>query len=77
MRNEAHRFSITHHRNKRSKNALNSSIEEIEGIGAKTEEVLYKTFKTIEGIKAAGISDLTEAVGASKAQLIINHFTAS
>ena len=77
MRNEAHRFSITHHRNKRSKNALHSSLEEIEGIGAKTEEVLYKTFKTIEGIKAAGISDLTEAVGASKAQLIINHFTAS
>ena len=77
MRNEAHRFSITHHRNKRSKNALHSSLEEIEGIGAKTEEILYKTFKTIEGIKEAGISDLTEAVGASKARLIINHFTAS
>lgn len=77
MRNEAHRFSITHHRNKRSKNALHSSLEDIEGIGTKTKEVLYKTFKTMEGIREAKMSELSEAIGPSKAQLIINHFTAS
>src|SRR5690554_6957086 len=53
MRNEAHRFGIEHHRNRRSKSALVSEITQIKGIGEKTQEELMKHFKTISKIKAA------------------------
>lgn len=74
MRNEAHRFGITHHRNRRSKSAITSELISIEGIGSKTQEDLMKAFKTISGIKKASIDDLSSVIGKSKAQVVFNYF---
>ena len=74
LRNEAHRFGITFHRNKRSKEALNTRLLNIEGIGEKTIIELLKIFKSLKRLQTASFDDLTKAVGPSKAQKIINHF---
>lgn len=74
MRNEAHRFGITHHRNKRSKAAITSELVSIPGIGPKTQQDLMRAFKTVNGIKMAAIPDLEKVVGRSKAQVIVNYF---
>jgi excinuclease ABC subunit C len=74
LRNEAHRFGITFHRNKRSKEALNTRLLNIEGIGEKTIIELLKIFKSLKRLQKASFDDLTKAVGPSKAQKIINHF---
>ena len=74
LRNEAHRFGITHHRNKRSKNALQTELETINGVGEKTIVVLMKEFKTVNRIKAASLDELTKVVGLSKAQKIYGEF---
>lgn len=74
MRNEAHRFGITHHRNRRSKSALVSELSEIKGIGPKTQEVLMNHFKTVSKIKEADKESLTEVVGQAKAKILIEHF---
>ncbi len=70
MRNEAHRFGITHHRNKRSKAALTSELTEIKGIGPKTHEDLMIRFKTVKAIKDASLEELTKEIGLAKAQII-------
>ena len=72
LRNEAHRFGITHHRNRRSKNAFISELTEIKGIGEKTFEELMKQFKTISAIKNASKEELTKVIGLSKAMVILN-----
>ena len=74
LRNEAHRFGITFHRNKRSKEALNTRLLNIEGIGEKTIIELLKIFKSLKRLQTASFDDLSRAVGPSKAQKIINHF---
>ena len=74
LRNEAHRFGITHHRNRRSKNALQTELETINGIGEKTIVSLMKEFKTVNRIKAASLDELTKVVGLSKAQKIYSEF---
>ncbi|MFA7275008.1 MAG: excinuclease ABC subunit UvrC [Crocinitomicaceae bacterium] len=74
MRNEAHRFGITHHRNRRSKAALQSEILDISGIGPKTQQALFKKFKTVEGIKTASEQDLAAEIGLAKAKIVQNHF---
>ncbi|OYQ45963.1 excinuclease ABC subunit UvrC [Flavobacterium aurantiibacter] len=74
LRNEAHRFGITFHRDKRSKTALVSAIEEIPGIGEKTMTSLIKKFKSVKRLKEASEADIAEVVGASKAKKIINHY---
>ena len=74
LRNEAHRFGITFHRNKRSKKALNTTLLDIEGIGEKTIIELLKIFKSLKRLQTASFDDLSKAVGPSKAQKIINHF---
>ncbi|MEY3237457.1 MAG: hypothetical protein RI883_1558 [Bacteroidota bacterium] len=74
MRNEAHRFGITHHRNKRSKAAITSELVSITGIGSKTQELLMKTFKTVSAIKVADIDNLAEVVGTAKAKIIRAYF---
>ena len=76
MRNEAHRFGITHHRNRRSKNAFSSELLDIEGIGPKTQEQLIKRFKTISGIRKASIEDIASVIGPAKATLIKTNFNA-
>ena len=70
LRNEAHRFGITHHRDKRSKTALNSTIELIPGIGEKTMLVLLKQFKSVKRLKLATEKEISEVVGVSKAKKI-------
>ena len=74
LRNEAHRFGITFHRNKRSKGAINSELENIEGVGEKTARDLLKKFKSVKRIKEASIEHLAEVVGPSKAQKIYGSF---
>lgn len=74
LRNEAHRFGITFHRNKRSKSAITSELEGIKGIGEKTLEELLKKFKSVKRIKEASLKDLTEAIGSSKAKKIYESF---
>lgn len=70
LRNEAHRFAITFHRDLRSKNFIQSQISQIEGIGPKTEELLLKKYKTIEKIKLVSIEELSNLIGESKAHII-------
>ncbi len=74
LRNEAHRFGITFHRNKRSKAAIDSELENINGIGGKTAEELLKTFKSVKRIKEASIEDLSKAIGMAKAKKIYENF---
>ncbi len=74
LRNEAHRFGITHHRNKRSKGAINSELENIDGIGEKTAEQLLKSFKSVKRIKEASIESLAASVGMAKAKKIYKTF---
>jgi len=74
LRNEAHRFGITFHRNKRSKTALNTELEEITGIGEKTVVELLKQFRSVKRIKEASEVELAEVIGVSKAGIIYNHY---
>ena len=70
LRNEAHRFGITFHRNKRSKAAINSVLEGIEGIGQKTAQELLRKFKSVKRIRESSLEDLTAVVGPSKARKV-------
>jgi excinuclease ABC subunit C len=70
LRNEAHRFGITHHRDKRSKSALQTTIETIPGIGEKTMQTLIKHFKSVKRLKLATEKEISEVIGASKAKKI-------
>lgn len=74
LRNEAHRFGIEHHRNKRSKTALNTELETIPGIGEKTIVELLKTFKSVKRISNAKLDELEDVVGVSRAQKIYNYY---
>ena len=74
LRNEAHRFGITHHRNKRSKNALNNELEQISGIGKQTVVSLLKHFKSVKRVSLASVEELERVIGKSKATLLKNHF---
>ncbi|MDX1327490.1 MAG: excinuclease ABC subunit UvrC [Arenibacter sp.] len=74
LRNEAHRFGITFHRNKRSKAAINSELESIKGIGGKTVETLLKKFKSVKRVKEASLEQLAETVGSAKAKIIYETF---
>ncbi len=74
LRNEAHRFGITFHRDKRSKSALNSTIELIPGIGEKTMLTLIKHFKSVKRLKLATEKEISEVVGASKAKKISDFY---
>ncbi|MDG2433480.1 excinuclease ABC subunit UvrC [Flavobacterium sp.] len=76
LRNEAHRFGITHHRDKRSKAALNSSIESIPGIGEKTMLTLIQYFKSVKRLKLASEKEITEVIGLSKAKKIVDFYNA-
>ncbi|MBU2907123.1 excinuclease ABC subunit UvrC [Arenibacter algicola] len=74
LRNEAHRFGITFHRNKRSKAAINSELESIDGIGSKTVEELLKNYKSVKRIKEASLENLAQTIGMSKAKKIYETF---
>lgn len=76
LRNEAHRFGITHHRNKRSKEFVQSELTGITGVGPKTQEDLMLSFKTISKIKAASLDSLSSVIGPSKAKIVHAYFSA-
>ena len=74
IQDEVHRFAITFHRDKRSKAALHSELDDIKGIGPKTKETLLKIFKSVKNIREASLEELDKAVGESKAKLIMEYF---
>lgn len=74
LRDEAHRFGITHHRSKRDKGTLKTELTEIKGIGPQTSELLLKKFKSVKKIKEQEFASLAQVIGDSKARLLINYF---
>ena len=72
MRNEAHRFGIAHHRNKRSKSAIRSGMEDIPGIGQKTIQLLLREFKSVKRLKEADPKAIAGIVGKAKAKIIMD-----
>ena len=74
MQDEVHRFAITFHRDKRSKHALHSELDDIKGIGPKTKDLLLKELKTVKRIKEASIEEIAAIIGPSKAKIIVEHF---
>jgi len=76
LRNEAHRFGITFHRNKRSKSAIGTELEEITGIGEKTSIELLQNFRSISKVKVASLKELEDVIGSSKATIIYTYYHA-
>lgn len=74
LRDEAHRFAITFHRNKRSKDFIKSELDSISGVGEKTKEKLYTHFRTIKNIKEASLDSLSSIVARSKALIVFEYF---
>jgi len=77
LRDEAHRFVIAHHRNRRSKSQLHSQLDDIKGIGPQTRNLLLKHFKSVKRIKAASESEIAEVAGPAKAKIIVNALSAA
>ena len=73
IRDEAHRFGITHHRNRRSKNFIKTGLEGIEGVGEKSTTALLRHFRTLTNIRKATFEEIAEIVGKSKAQKVVEH----
>lgn len=74
LRDEAHRFGIAFHRNKRSNAFITSELNSIEGIGEKTAQKLISKFKSVKNIRERNIDDISKVVGKSKAEIIFNYF---
>lgn len=74
LRDETHRFGITHHRQKRSKAQTHSIIDEIAGIGESTKSILIKTFKSVKRIQEASKEDLVKCIGKSKGEKVFTYF---
>jgi len=74
LQDEVHRFAIEFHRDKRSKRALHSELDDIKGIGPKTRDELLNTLKSVKKIKEASLEKLTETIGAAKANIVYTYF---
>jgi excinuclease ABC subunit C len=74
IQDEVHRFAITFHRNKRSKRALHSELDDIKGIGPKTRDELINALKTVKRIGEAELSTLSDLIGPAKAKIVFEHF---
>ncbi len=74
IQDEVHRYAITFHRDKRSKHALHSELDDIKGIGPKAKEALLSAFKSVKKVKEASIEELTKVLGAHKAEILTKHF---
>ena len=74
IQDEVHRYAITFHRDKRSKRALHSELDNIPGIGPKTRDGLLNALRTVKRIREADLEELSTVIGASKAQIIYGHF---
>ena len=73
IRDEAHRFGITHHRNRRSKNFIKTGLEGIEGVGEKSVTALLRHFRTLSKLRAASVEEIAEIVGKARAQKVKAH----
>ena len=74
IQDEVHRYAITFHRDKRSKHALHSELDDIKGIGPKAKEALLSKFKSVKKMKEASQEELTEVLGPHKAEILIKYF---
>ncbi len=74
LRDEAHRFGITHHRSKRDKGTLKTELTDIKGIGPQTADLLLKKFKSVKKIKEQEQKSLSEVIGEAKAVILMNYF---
>lgn len=72
LRDEAHRFGITHHRDKRSKSQTASELDNIKGVGAKTRETLLQHFKSVKRLKMATIDNISALIGTARAKTVYN-----
>lgn len=70
LRDEAHRFGITHHRNRRSKSQVASALDSIKGVGEKTRTTLLQHFKSLKRIREASLADISAVIGPSKAKIV-------
>ena len=77
LRNEAHRFGITHHRKKRIKASIKTELQNIKGVGESTAKILLKKYRSVKNIKNASERELTKMVGESKAKLIYEYLAKS
>ena len=75
MRDEAHRFGITHHRRKREKGSMKAILTEIEGVGIATNQTLLRKFKSVKNIQLATIEELQEVIGKAKAKIVFQYFS--
>lgn len=75
IQDEVHRYAITFHRDKRSKHALHSELDDIKGIGPKAKEALLSKFKSMKKIKEASLEQLSEVLGPHKAEILAKYFT--
>ena len=75
IQDEVHRYAITFHRDKRSKHALHSELDDIKGIGPKAKEALLSKFKSMKKIKEASREELAEVLGPHKAEILVKYFT--
>ena len=75
IQDEVHRYAITFHRDKRSKHALHSELDDIKGIGPKAKEALLNKFKSMKKIKEASLKELAEVLGPHKAEILVKYFT--
>ena len=74
LQDEVHRFAITFHRDKRSKRALHSELDDIKGVGSKTRDELLNSLKSVKKIREADLSVLAEIIGSAKAKIVFKHF---
>lgn len=74
IQDEVHRYAITFHRDKRSKHALHSELDDIKGIGPKAKEALLKRFKTVKAIKESNTEALEEVIGNAKTKILLEYF---
>lgn len=74
LRDEAHRFGITHHRKRREKATLKTELTEIQGIGEETAKILLTTFKSVKNIKQVPLEELEKAIGKAKAKVVFGYY---
>ena len=74
LRNEAHRFSLAHHRNRRSKAAIQTELRDIPGVGKASAEKLLRHYKTVKAVKTAPLADLINVVGKAVAGKVYRHY---
>lgn len=77
LRNEAHRFGITHHRKRREKGTIKTELHSIKGIGSNTAEVLLNEFRSVNVIRESSLEELSAVIGPAKAKLVFSHFHAN